>query len=158
MISLACQIFSVQLCLACVLEQSSLCCALRVHGTDLFLTSWCWPNGLHIWPWTCQDWLWSWIFHKNCNIPYNTRVYILAAAWENGINAYAKRKAQISCAVTAQLISTFVFAAPIVQFLLILNPKFQASYLFLWLYRPVCVGPGQKPCRPVFSGLPSWLL
>ena len=31
MISLACQIFSVQLCLACVLEQSSLCCALRVH-------------------------------------------------------------------------------------------------------------------------------
>ena len=27
MISLACQIFSVQLCLACVLEQSSFCCA-----------------------------------------------------------------------------------------------------------------------------------
>ena len=32
---------------------------------------------------------------------------------------------------------------------LLLNPKFQASSHFLWLYSPV--GPGQKPRRPVFS-------
>ena len=29
--------------------------------------------------------------------------------------------------------------------------KFQASSLFLWLYGLVCVGPGRKPRRPVFS-------
>ena len=59
--------------------------------------------------------------------------------------------AQISFAVTAKLISAFVFATRIVQFLFYLNPKFQASSSFLSLYRPVCVGPGRKPRRPVFS-------
>ena len=49
------------------------------------------------------------------------------------------------------LISAFVFATRIVQFLFYLNPKFQASSSFLSLYRPVCVGPGRKPRRPVFS-------
>ena len=34
---------------------------------------------------------------------------------------------------------------------LFLNPKFQASSHLLWLYRAVCVGPGRKPRRPVFS-------
>ena len=65
--------------------------------------------------------------------------------------AFAKTKAQISFAVTAKLISAFVFATRIVQFLFYLNPKFQASSSFLSLYRPVCVGPGRKPRRPVFS-------
>ena len=37
-----------------------------------------------------------------------------------------KTKAQISCGVTAQSISAFVFATRIVQFLFFLNPKFQA--------------------------------
>ena len=64
---------------------------------------------------------------------------------------YAKTKTQISFAVTAKLISAFVFAIRIVQFLYYLNPKFQASNHFQWLYSPVCVGPGQKPRRPVFS-------
>ena len=32
-----------------------------------------------------------------------------------------------------------------------LNPKFQASSHFLWLYSPVCDGPGRKPRIPVFS-------
>ena len=40
---------------------------------------------------------------------------------------YAKTKTQISCAVTAQLISAFVFAIQIVQSLYYLNLKFQAS-------------------------------
>ena len=47
--------------------------------------------------------------------------------------------------ITAQLISAFVFAIQIVQSLLYLNPKFQASTDLLWLYRLVCVGPGRKP-------------
>ena len=37
------------------------------------------------------------------------------------------------------------------QFLFYLNPKFQASSHLLWLYSRVCVGPGRKPRRPVFS-------
>ena len=44
---------------------------------------------------------------------------------------------------TAQLISTFVFSSRIVQFLLFLAPKIQASSLCLCLYRPVHVGTGQ---------------
>ena len=62
-----------------------------------------------------------------------------------------KTKMQISCAVTAQLISAFVFATWLVQSLYYLNPKFQASSHLLWLYSPVCVVPGRKPRRPVFS-------
>ena len=46
---------------------------------------------------------------------------------------------------SASLISAFVFATRIVQFLFYLNPKFQASSSFLCLYSPVCVGPVRKP-------------
>ena len=53
--------------------------------------------------------------------------------------AYAKTKTQISCAVTAQLISAFVIASQIVQSLYLLNPMFQASSHLLWLYSPICV-------------------
>ena len=65
--------------------------------------------------------------------------------------AYAKTKAQISCAVTTKLISAFVFATQIVQYPFFLNPKVQASSNFLWLYSPVCVGPRRKPRRQVFA-------
>ena len=68
-----------------------------------------------------------------------------AASWENRIFAYAKSKPHISCYCEAD------FAARIVQFLYVLNPKFQASYHLLLLYRPVCVRPSRKPQRPVFS-------
>ena len=57
----------------------------------------------------------------------------------------AKTKTQISFAVTAKLISTFVFATLIVQFLYFLNPNFPASSHLLCLYSLVCVGPVQKP-------------
>ena len=53
--------------------------------------------------------------------------------------ACAKTKTQINFAVTAKLISAFVFAIRIVQSLY-LNPKFQASSHLLWLYSLVCVG------------------
>ena len=70
---------------------------------------------------------------------------------KTGFFGYAKTKAQISCAVTAQVISAFVFATRIIQFIFYLNPKFQASIHLLWLYRPVCVGPCRKSRRPVSS-------
>ena len=75
---------------------------------------------------------------------------IWAATWENRILAYAKTKTQISFAVTAKLISVFVFATWIVQSLYFLNPKFQVSSHVQWLSSLVCVGPGRKPRRPVF--------
>ena len=69
----------------------------------------------------------------------------MSRAWENRIFAYAKTKTQISFAVTAKLISAFVFAIWIVHFLFFLIPKFQASSHLLWLYSLVCVRPGWKP-------------
>ena len=42
----------------------------------------------------------------------------------------AKTKAQISCAVTAQLISAFVFAAGIVKFIFYLYPNFKLLACF----------------------------
>ena len=94
--------------------------------------------------------------------------YIWASSWENRFVAYAKTKTQISFAVTAKLISAFVFAIRIVQSVYYQNPKFQASFHLLWLFSPVCVGPGRKPRRPVFSqrgsilfpavGLQHWVI
>ena len=57
----------------------------------------------------------------------------------------------------AKLISAFVFATWIVQSLRYLKPKFQASSQLLWLYSPVCVGPGRKSRRPVFSQRGSYI-
>ena len=51
----------------------------------------------------------------------------------------------------------FVFATWIVKSLYFLNMKFQASSHLVWLYSPVCVGPGRKPRRPVFSERGSFL-
>ena len=58
---------------------------------------------------------------------------------------------------SAKLIGTFVFSTRIVQFLFFLNPKFQVSRHLLLLYRPICVRPGRKPRRPVFSRRGSWI-
>ena len=68
-----------------------------------------------------------------------------------------KTKTQISFVVIAKLISAFVFATWIVQSLYSLNPKFQASSHLLWLCSPVCVGPGRKPCRQIFSRRGSYI-
>ena len=62
-----------------------------------------------------------------------------------------QKQRHISCAVTAQLISAFVFATRIVQFLFFLNPKFQAASFLLKLYRPVCVGAGLKSAQAEMS-------
>ena len=86
-----------------------------------------------------------------CPLEEDGITYKSAVSWENWMFAYAKTKAQISFTVTVKLISTCVFATQIVQFLFFLNPKFQASSLLLWLHTSVCVRPGRKPWRPVFS-------
>ena len=57
-----------------------------------------------------------------------------------------------------KLVSDFVFATQIVQSLYFLNPNIQVSSHCLWLYSPVCDGPGQKPRRPVFSQRGSYWL
>ena len=44
------------------------------------------------------------------------------------IFAFVKTHTQISCTVTAQQISTFVFTTWIVQFLFFLNPKISSFY------------------------------
>ena len=64
---------------------------------------------------------------------------------------HMRKQTQISFAVTAKLIGAFVFATRIVQSLYFLYTKLQASSHLLLLYSPVCVGPGRKPRRPVFS-------
>ena len=67
----------------------------------------------------------------------------------NRLLAFAKTKTQISFAVTAKLISLcFCYTDSTIP---LLPPKFQASSHLLWLYSPVCVGPGRKPRRRVFS-------
>ena len=58
---------------------------------------------------------------------------------KTGFFAYAKTKTQISFAVTAKLISAFVFAIRIVHFLFYLNTKFQASSHLLSLCSLICV-------------------
>ena len=73
---------------------------------------------------------WHYLTCPKCQDSYSIN---RAASRENQIFANAKTKVQISCVVTAQLISTFVFATWIEQSLLMLNPKFQASSLFLRL-------------------------
>ena len=78
-------------------------------------------------------------------IEFFTMVMSVLSVYEPPQSAYAKTKTQISFAVTGKLISAFVFATRIVQFLFYLNPKFQASSSFLCLYSLVCVGPVRKP-------------
>ena len=50
-----------------------------------------------------------------------------------------------------QLRCAFVFASQILQSVYFLNPKFQVSSYLLWLYSPVCVGPGDGNPEDQFS-------
>ena len=68
-----------------------------------------------------------------------------------------KKQAQNSCAINALLIWAFVIATGIVNVLLYLYPKFQDSSFLLSLHRPLCVRPGWKLRRPVFSCHGSFL-
>ena len=105
-----------------------------------------------LWPWS-KDAHMDWIYASNyfCLLLSKLNLFDVLKAIHVIVNlslvmrkpAFCiceKTKPQISCAVTAQLISAFVFATQIVQSLFFLNPKFQASSHLLWLYSPVCVG------------------
>ena len=61
-----------------------------------------------------------------------------------------KRKKTIT---TELLIVVFAFVTQRVHSLFFTGPKFQPSSQLLWLYRPICVGPGpgRKPRLLVFS-------
>ena len=65
--------------------------------------------------------------------------------------AFRIRESKDADRLPGKPIGAFVFAVQIVQFLFYLNTKFQASSHLLLLYSPVCVGPGWRPRRPVFS-------
>ena len=56
-----------------------------------------------------------------------------------------ENKGEDSFAVTEKLISAFVFATLIIQFLYFLNRNFAASSNLLCLYSSVCVKPARKP-------------
>ena len=62
---------------------------------------------------------------------------------------YVKPKVQISCAGNRATDQRLCFLC-IVQFIYFFNPKFQASSHLLWLYSPVCVGPGGKTPKTGF--------
>ena len=76
----------------------------------------------------------------HCGIPHN-----LSHRMGKPTICIGKNKDTDQLRGSAKLISAFVFATRIVQFLFYLHPKFQASSSFLRLYRTVCVGPGRKP-------------
>ena len=80
--------------------------------------------------------------YKQSNNPYNLSRVVRKPDFCQGENKGAD---------TAKLISAFVFATRIVHFLYFLYPKFPVSGHLLCLYSSVCVGPGRKPRRPVFS-------
>ena len=62
-----------------------------------------------------------------------------------------KQRRRSASRSTAKLINAFVFATRIIQSLYFLNLKFQNSSHLVLLYSRVCVGPGPKTRRPVFS-------
>ena len=84
---------------------------------------------------------------KLCSIFVVQNNYVLLLIQAGGIELMDVHMSRIMGKPTICICqnSAFVLATPIVQFLLYLTPKFQASSLLLWLYRPVCVGPVQKP-------------
>ena len=102
-----------------------------------------------------MTWLISWHMTGNWGFNHDWQgsncIFTWAMSWESQCFAYAKTKTQISFVVTTKLISAFVFATWIVQYLYFLNPKFQAFGHLQWLFSPVCVRPCQKPRTLVFS-------
>ena len=62
-------------------------------------------------------------------------------------NLHMPKQMHISFAVTAKLISAFVFVKQIIQFLYMYfqNPNFSAPIYLLCLYSSVCVRPVRKP-------------
>ena len=88
-------------------------------------------------------------FHKLVSLFHNKASSHLSLVMRNRLFAYAKTKTQISGNREADQRLCFRYTDSTI--LSYLNPKFQASSHLQWLYSLVCVGPGRKPRRPVFS-------
>ena len=82
--------------------------------------------------------------HNIVGTEHNPMPKIYEPRQEKTCFPYVKAKGQISCMVTVQLISAFVFATYVVYSLYCLNLKFQASSHLVWLYSLVFVGPCQN--------------
>ena len=68
---------------------------------------------------------------ENGNFEYSSRLHTYVPGHEKtNVLHMQKQKAQISFAVTAKLITAFVFATWIVLFLYFLNPNFQPLCIF----------------------------
>ena len=63
----------------------------------------------------------------------------------NNLHMRKLRRRSASRLLSAKLISAFASATWIVHFLFILNRKFQASSLIVWLYSLICIRPVRKP-------------
>ena len=75
------------------------------------------------------------MFYAICD----TWINIGNTSCENLCFASVKTKAQIDCALTVQVISTFIFASHMVRSLFFQNSKLQAFSHHLRMYNPVCV-------------------
>ena len=100
------------------------------------------------------------IHSSNYNSAYPSIEIYMSRVVRKPALCICENKAWINFGVTAKLISVFVFAIWIVQYLRFLNSNFQDSSHLLWLYSQVCVRAGLKPPRPVFSqrGIILWVL
>ena len=79
-------------------------------------------------------------------IQFRMRVYLYKSVIMRKQEFCLGQRAQIGCADQR----IYFHYTDILQFLFFLHPNFQASYLLLCLYRPVCVRPGRKPRKPGF--------
>ena len=117
-------------------EWTSSCLALMICHMDHDCS--CWPNHDK----AASSAVYSW-FVLSCS-DMQILLLTLEPPHEKTNNLHRqKTKPQISFAVTAKLISAFVFATQM-QFLFFINPKFQASGLLLCLSSLVCVRPAWK--------------
>ena len=111
-------------------------------------TQTCWQSWRMARGWRSQRILWWNVRLRRVDKGCFMIMKIWACCEKTGILHTRKQRRR---SVTAKLISAFVFNTQIVQSLYFLNPKFQASSHLMSLYSLVCVGPGRKPRRAVFS-------
>ena len=88
---------------------------------------------------------------SNRKKPVYDGALICAASWENLFMPYANNKSTDQPAHPCSVISALVVRCLAIISLIFIYLKFQASSYLLWLRRPVCVLPGRKPRRQVFS-------
>ena len=114
-------------------------------------------------PTFCRQFIFINILDKVKGKPLTISIYINELPHELANNLLFENKGADQLAVTTKLISAFVSAKRIVQFVFYLYPKFQASSTFSCLCSSFCVGPVQKPhcwfshkaaqiCRVKFCG------